>query len=231
MSEFIYQDPFPLGEDTTEYRLLSDDYVATDSFSGREIIKIDPEGLTLLAEEAFRDVSHLFRTSHLKQLEKILNDPEASDNDRYVALEMLKNAVISADGIFPSCQDTGTAVAIGKKGQQVWTGSSDEEALTLGIFNAYTKLNLRYSQMAPLTMYEEQNTRCNLPAQMDLYAVYGDKYEFLFLAKGGGSANKTFLYQETKAILNPEILVKFMESKMKTLGTINNINNLIRIIP
>ncbi|MFC1829837.1 fumarate hydratase [Thermodesulfobacteriota bacterium] len=219
MTEFKYQDPFPLEKDTTAYRLLSSDYISTDTFAGKEMIKIDPEGLTLLAEEAFRDVSHLFRTSHLKQLKKILDDPEASDNDRYVAMEMLKNAVISADGIFPSCQDTGTAVVIGKKGQQVWTGKADEEALSRGIFNAYTKLNLRYSQMAPITMYEEKNTACNLPAQIDLYAVPGDKYEFLFLAKGGGSANKTFLYQETKAILNPENLIDFMCTKMKSLGT------------
>lgn len=219
MTEFLYQDPFPLSKDTTEYRLLTKDYVATDSLDGRQIIKIASEGLTLLAEEAFRDVSHLLRRSHLKQLSSILDDPESSVNDRYVVLEMLKNAVISAEGIFPMCQDTGTAIVIGKKGQQVWTGFSDEEALSRGIFNAYMKNNLRYSQMAPLTMYEEKNTGCNLPAQIDLYATEGDAYQFLFIAKGGGSANKTFLYQETKAVLNPDTLIDFMTSKMKTLGT------------
>ena len=219
MTEFLYQDPFPLGDDTTEYRLLTKDYISTGSFADKQITIIDPEGLTLLAEEAFRDVSHLFRTSHIKQLQKILDDPAASDNDRYVAIEMLKNAVIAAEGTFPSCQDIGTAVVIGKKGQQVWTGSLDEEALARGIFNAYTKNNLRYSQVAPLNMYNEKNTGCNLPAQIDLYATTGNKYEFLFLAKGGGSANKTFLYQETKAIVNPTDLIKFMGSKMKTLGT------------
>jgi fumarate hydratase class I len=219
MTEFLYQDPFPLSKDTTEYRLLTKDYVATDSCDGRQIIKITPEGLTLLAEEAFRDVSHLLRRSHLKQLSSILDDPESSVNDRYVVLEMLKNAVISSEGIFPMCQDTGTAIVIGKKGQQVWTGFSDEEALSRGIFNAYMKNNLRYSQMAPLTMYEEKNTGCNLPAQIDLYATEGDAYQFLFIAKGGGSANKTFLYQETKAVLNPDTLTDFMTNKMKTLGT------------
>jgi fumarate hydratase class I len=219
LTEFLYQDPFPVGDDTTEYRLLTKDYISTGSFDDKQITLIDPEGLTLLAEAAFRDVSHLFRTSHLKQLQKILDDPSASDNDRYVAFEMLKNAVIAAEGTFPSCQDTGTAVVIGKKGQQVWTGSIDEEAISRGIFNAYTKNNLRYSQMAPLNMYDEKNTGCNLPAQIDLYATTGNKYEFLFLAKGGGSANKTFLYQETKAIVNPTDLIKFMGSKMKTLGT------------
>jgi fumarate hydratase class I len=219
LTEFLYQDPFPVGDDTTEYRLLTKDYISTGSFGDKQITLIDPEGLTLLAEAAFRDVSHLFRTSHLKQLQKILDDPSASDNDRYVAFEMLKNAVIAAEGTFPSCQDTGTAVVIGKKGQQVWTGSIDEEAISRGIFNAYTKNNLRYSQMAPLNMYDEKNTGCNLPAQIDLYATTGNKYEFLFLAKGGGSANKTFLYQETKATVNPTDLIKFMGSKMKTLGT------------
>jgi len=219
MTEFLYQDPFPLSKDTTEYRLLTRDYVTTDSLDGRQIIKITPEGLTLLSEEAFRDVSHLLRRSHLKQLSSILDDPESSVNDRYVVLEMLKNAVISAEGIFPMCQDTGTAIVIGKKGQQVWTGFSDEEALSRGIFNAYMKNNLRYSQMAPLTMYEEKNTGCNLPSQIDLYATEGDAYQFLFIAKGGGSANKTFLYQETKAVLNPDTLIDFMTSKMKTLGT------------
>jgi len=219
MAEFVYQNPFPLEDDTTEYRQLTKDFVSTAVFEGTQITKVTPEGLALLAEAAFRDVSHLFRSSHLKQLARILDDPEASENDRYVALEMLKNAVIAAEGIFPSCQDTGTAIVIGKKGQQVWTGTCDEEALSQGIFQAYTKNNLRYSQMAPLTLYEEKNSGCNLPAQIDLYATGGDAFQFLFIAKGGGSANKTFLYQETKAVLNPDSLINFMGGKMKTLGT------------
>ncbi|MBL7180598.1 MAG: fumarate hydratase [Desulfobacterales bacterium] len=219
MVEFAYQDMFPLQEDTTEYRLLSEDHISTGLFEGTRILKIAPEGLTLLAGHAFRDVSHLLRPSHLALLAKILDDPESSDNDRYVALEMLKNAVISAEGVFPMCQDTGTAVVIGKKGQQVWTGCCDEEALSKGIFNAYTFGNLRYSQNAPLTMFAEKNTGCNLPAQIELYAVQGDAYHFLLLAKGGGSANKTYLYQETKATLTPEKLVTFMKAKMKSLGT------------
>ncbi len=183
-------------------RLLTNKFVAASDFEGKRIVKIEPEGLTLLAEEAFKDVSHLLRPSHLKQLSLILEDPEASENDRYVALEMIKNAVISAEGVFPMCQDTGTAIVLGKKGQQVWTGFSDEEAISRGIFNAYTKSNLRYSQNAPLTMFDEINTGCNLPAQIELYATEGDSYKFLFIAKGGGSANKTFLFQETKATLN-----------------------------
>jgi fumarate hydratase class I len=193
--------------------------VSNASFDGFEITKIEPDALTLLAEEAFRDVSHLYRTSHLKQLSNIMHDPEASRNDRYVALEMLKNAVIASEMEFPMCQDTGTAIVIGKKGQQTWSGSYDEEALSKGIFQAYIKNNLRYSQNAPLSMFEEKNTECNLPAQIDLYATGGDVYEFLFIAKGGGSANKTFLYQETKAILNNDTLLEFMGSKLKTLGT------------
>ena len=217
--EFAYQDMFPLGEDTTEYRLLTTEHVSESMFEDAPILKIAPEGLTLLAEQAFKDVSHLMRSSHLALLAKILDDPESSANDRYVALEMLKNAVIAADGVFPMCQDTGTAVVIGKKGQQVWTGFCDAEALSKGVFNAYTKGNLRYSQNAPLTMFEEKNTGCNLPAQIDLYATKGDAYNFLFMAKGGGSANKTYLYQETKATLMPEKLVTFMKNKMKSLGT------------
>lgn len=219
MVEFTYQDMFPLGEDTTDYRRLTDDYVSLDSFKGTEILTIIPEGLTLLAEHAFKDVSHLLRPSHLSLLSKILNDPESSDNDQYVALEMLRNAVISADGVFPMCQDTGTAVVMGKKGQQIWTGFCDEKALSRGIFNAYTTNNLRYSQNAPLTMYDEVNTASNLPAQIEIYAVEGNTYHFLFIAKGGGSANKTYLYQETKATLTPKKLAMFMKKKMKTLGT------------
>jgi fumarate hydratase class I len=219
MADFKYQEIFPIGEDTTEYRLLTQEHVSLKSFEDNTILKITPEGLELLAEQAFQDVSHLLRPSHLKLLVKILNDPESSENDRFVALEMLKNAIISAEGEFPMCQDTGTAVVIGKKGQQVWTGFLDEEAISKGIFNAYTKNNLRYSQNAPLTMYDEKNTGCNLPAQIELNATQGDDYKFLFIAKGGGSANKTYLYQETKATLTPENLVNFMKEKMKTLGT------------
>ena len=218
-SPFKYQDPFPLGDDDTVYRQVTSDFVSTARFEGIEIIKVEPEGLTRLAEEAFRDVSHLLRTSHLEQMAAILDDPEASENDRTVALEMIKNAVISAEGVFPLCQDTGTAIIIGKKGQQIWTGFCEEEALSRGVFQAYRNNNLRYSQNAPLNMVEEKNTGCNLPAQIDLYAAQGDAYGFLFIAKGGGSSNKTTLYQETKAVLNPDTLVDFLTEKMKGLGT------------
>ncbi|MFZ0131795.1 MAG: fumarate hydratase [Desulfobacterales bacterium] len=219
MPDFTYQEMFPLAEDTTEYRRLTGDHVAGATFDGREMLKISPAGLTLLAEQAFTEVAHRLRPSHMRLLAKILEDPQASDNDRYVALEMIKNAVISAAGVFPMCQDTGTAVVIGKKGQQVWTGGDDERALAEGVFNAYTRNNLRYSQNAPLSMYEEKNTGCNLPAQIDLYAVDGAAYKFLFIAKGGGSANKTYLYQETKATLTPGKLVDFLRTKMMSLGT------------
>lgn len=210
---------FPIQKDTTQYRLLSKDHVSVKSFEGQDMLVVAPEALRLLAEQAFIEVSHLLRPSHLKLLSAILDDPEASENDRYVALQLLKNAVIASQGIFPMCQDTGTAIVIGKKGQQVWTASSDERALSEGILNAYTTDNLRYSQNAALTMYEEKNTENNLPAQIDLYATTGETYDFLFIAKGGGSANKTFLYQETKAVLNPKALIAFMTEKMKTLGT------------
>jgi fumarate hydratase, class I len=219
MKEFIYHPMFPLGEDDTPFRKLTDDYVSTGEFEGRRILKIAAEGLTLLAGQAFKDVSHLYRPGHLASLRYILDDPESSPNDRYVALEMLKNAAISAEMEFPMCQDTGTAIIMGKKGQQVWTDGSDEAALARGVFDAYTLNNLRYSQNAPLTMYEEENTGCNLPAQIELFATEGDAYTFLMLAKGGGSANKTYLYQETKAVLNPHTLVEFMVAKMKSLGT------------
>jgi fumarate hydratase class I len=219
MVEFLYREMFPLGKDTTEYRLLTKDHISVGTFEGKEILKIEPEALTVLAEEAFRDVAHLLRPAHLEQLKKILDDPESSDNDKFVALDMIKNAVIAAEFEFPQCQDTGTATIVGKKGQRVWTDFNEEEALSRGVFNTYTKCNLRYSQNAPLTMYDEVNTGCNLPAQIDLYATEGDTYKFLFVAKGGGSANKTYLYQETKAVLTPETLENFMREKMKTLGT------------
>ena len=219
MVEFKYDELLPLGKDDTSYRLISREHVSTARFEGQTVLKVAPEGLELLAEAAFRDVSHLLRPAHLAQLKTILADPDSSENDRYVALEMLKNAVISAEMEFPMCQDTGTAIVMGKKGQQVWTGGSDEKALSKGVFNAYTEGNLRYSQNAPLSMYEEKNTGCNLPAQVEIYATAGDAYKFLFIAKGGGSANKTYLFQETKAVLNPETLVDFLTAKMKTLGT------------
>jgi fumarate hydratase, class I len=219
MVEFAYQELLPMGADKTEYRRLTPDHVDTADFQGETILKVAPEGLSLLAEGAFTDASHLLRPSHLESLAKIFDDPDAAENDRYVALEMLKNAVISAEMVFPMCQDTGTAIIMGKKGQRVWTGFSDEEALSRGVFDAYTKGNLRYSQNAPLTMYDEKNTGCNLPAQIEIYATEGDAYKFLCIAKGGGSANKTYLFQETKAVLNPGTLVDFLTAKMKTLGT------------
>lgn len=219
MVDFNFTELLPLGKDDTSYRRLTGDHVSTARFDGSPILMIAPAGLELLAEAAFRDVSHLLRPAHLAQLEKIFQDPDSSDNDRYVALEMLKNAVISADMEFPMCQDTGTAIVMGKKGQQVWTGGGDAKALSSGVFKAYTKGNLRYSQNAPLSMYAEKNTGCNLPAQVEIYATDGDAYKFLFIAKGGGSANKTYLFQETKAVLNPETLVEFLTAKMKALGT------------
>ncbi len=219
MSAFVYQEIFPLQKDTTDYRLLSKEHISISSFEGQEILKVEKKGIELLTEQAFKDISHMLRPSHLKLVANILKDEEASKNDKLVALEMLKNAVIAAQGEFPLCQDTGTAIIMGKKGQQVWTNFSDEEAISKGVFNAYTKNNLRYSQNAPVSFFNEVNTKCNLPAQIDLFATKGDEYNFLFVAKGGGSANKTFLYQETKAVLNPDVLPKFMEEKMKSLGT------------
>ncbi len=219
MTDFKFQEMFPLAEDTTEYRLLSTEHVSVSRYEGGDMVTIAPEALSLLSEEAFRDVSHLMRTSHLKKVSAILDDPEASENDRFVALELLRNAVIASEGAFPMCQDTGTAIVMGKKGHRVMTDGADEAALSYGVFKAYQKNNLRYSQNAPLSMYDEQNTRCNLPAQIELYATKGDSYRFLFVAKGGGSANKTYLFQETKALLNPESLVAFMKAKMKMLGT------------
>ncbi len=219
MVDFTYQEIFPLEADTTEYRLLTQEHVSLLEVDGKRLLQVAPQGLTLLAEQAFHDVSHYLRAAHLKQLAAIFDDPQGSANDKRVALELLKNAVIAAEGEFPMCQDTGTAIVIGKKGQGVWTGHSDEEAISKGIFNAYTNGNLRYSQNAPLNLYDEQNTSTNLPAQIELYAVPGDEYHFLFMAKGGGSANKTYLYQETKAVQTPDGLLKFMTDKMKSLGT------------
>ncbi|NKB81124.1 MAG: fumarate hydratase [Nitrospirales bacterium] len=219
MSAFHYQAIFEHALDTTAYRKLTSDHVFTTTFEGQEILKIQPEALTLLAREAMDDVSHLLRTSHLAQLATILDDPEASDNDRFVALELLKNANIAAGRVLPGCQDTGTAIVLGYKGQQVFTTNDDAEALSLGIYEAYDKRNLRYSQMAPLDMYTEKNTGTNLPAQIDLYAETGGEYRFLFIAKGGGSANKSFLYQESKALLNPKSLLAFVAEKIRTLGT------------
>ncbi len=216
---FVYQEPFPLEADDTEYRLLSQEGVSTATFEGREILKIEPEALAYLAQHALRDCSFLLRSRHLAQVAAILDDPGASANDRYVALTLLKNAEIAAEGILPFCQDTGTAIVIGKKGQQVWTGANDAEALSRGIYECYTRENLRYSQTAPLDMWKETNTGTNLPAQIDLSATEGEKYEFLFVAKGGGSANKTFLFQETKALLNPKSLEKFVADKLGQLGT------------
>ncbi len=217
--EFVYQDPLPVEKDTTKYRLLTKDYVSVTKFDGKEILKIEPEALTLLASVAIRDVSFLLRTAHLEKVAAILKDPQASDNDRYVALAMLRNADTSSKGILPFCQDTGTATIFAKKGQQVWTGVKDEEYLAKGAYKTYTEENLRYSQTAPLNMYEEVDTGTNLPAQIDIMATEGLEYQFLFVTKGGGSANKSTLYQETKALLNPTSLEKFLTEKMNTLGT------------
>src|SRR5689334_3838817 len=219
MAESDFHDLFPKTADETPYRLLTEDYVAPASFEGESVVKVDPQALTLLAAEAMVDCQHLLRPGHLQQLRNIIDDPEASANDRFVAFDLLKNANISAGKVLPMCQDTGTAIVMGKKGQRVWTGSDDAAALSEGIRRTYTETNLRYSQVAALSMYEEVNTGDNLPAQIDLYAEPGEQYKFLFIAKGGGSANKSFLYQQTKAVLNPKSLVKFLDEKIRTLGT------------
>jgi fumarate hydratase class I len=216
---FTYQDPFPLKKDDSEYYLLSSDYVSVAQFDGQEILKVDPKALTLLAQHAFHDASFLLRPAHQQQVADILSDPDASENDKYVALQFLRNSEIAAKGILPTCQDTGTAIIMGKKGQRVWTGGGDEAALSLGVYNTYIEDNLRYSQNAALDMYKEVNTGTNLPAQIDLYSVDGDEYKFLCIAKGGGSANKTYLYQETKALLSPGKLKSYLVEKMRTLGT------------
>jgi fumarate hydratase class I len=219
MTAHAYQKLFPLAKDTTGYRLLSRDFISTADFEGQEILRIDPRALRLLATEALRDASFLLRPAHLEQVAAILEDPDASDNDRTVALSMLRNAAVAAQGVLPLCQDTGTATIVAKKGQQVWTGGGDEEALSQGVHDTYSRENLRYSQTIPITVYEEKNTGTNLPAQIDIYATDGMEYEFLFIAKGGGSANKTFLFQETKALLSPGKLQAFLADKMKVLGT------------
>ena len=218
--EFKYAPMFQLGKDDTEYYLLSKEGVSTGEFEGKTILKVAPEALTMLANQAFRDVNFLLRRAHNEQVAKILSDPEASDNDKYVALTFLRNAEVACKGKLPFCQDTGTAIIHGEKGQHVWTGYCDEEALSKGVYKTYTEENLRYSQNAPLNMYDEVNTRCNLPAQIDIEATEGEEYKFLCVVKGGGSANKTYFYQETKArIQNPGTLVPFLVEKMKTLGT------------
>jgi fumarate hydratase class I len=217
--EFKYQNPFPTGKDNTEYYLLGKEGIETASFEGKQILKVKPEALTALAKHAFRDVAFMLRTEHQQQVAKILDDPEASENDKYVALTMLRNAEISAKGVLPFCQDTGTATIVAKKGGNVFTEGGDEEALSKGVYDTYTGENLRYSQTIPLTMYKEINSGTNLPAQIDIQAVDGDEYKFLCIAKGGGSSNKTYLFQETKALLNPATLEKFLAEKIRTLGT------------
>ncbi|MEC5127915.1 fumarate hydratase [Verrucomicrobiales bacterium BCK34] len=217
--DFAYHKPFPLGPDKTEYRLISKEGIEVTEFEGKKILKVSPEAITRLSNEAIRDISFMLRPSHLKQVAAILDDEEATDNDRMVALTLLRNAEIAARGILPMCQDTGTAIVMGKKGQQVWTGANDEEAIAAGIWKTYQEENLRYSQMAPITLFDEQNTKSNLPAQIEVYATEGDAYEFLFITKGGGSANKTFLYQETKALLSESRFVDWAVGKMATLGT------------
>jgi fumarate hydratase class I len=216
---FYYQNPFPLAHDDTEYYLLTKEHVSVAEFDGQEVLKVEPEALTLLAQQAFHDAAFMLRPSHQKQVAAILNDPQASENDKYVALQFLRNSEIAAKGVLPTCQDTGTAIIMGKKGQRVWTGGGDEAALSQGVYNTYIEDNLRYSQNAALDMYKEVNTGTNLPAQIDLYSVDGDEYKFLCMAKGGGSANKTYLYQETKALITPAKLKNYLVEKMRTLGT------------
>ena len=216
---FKYQEMYPMSKDTTEYYHLTSDYVKVEKWGDKEMLVIDPEALTVLARQATYDNAFMLRREHNEMVAKILNDPEASENDKFVALTMLRNAEVAAKGQLPVCQDTGTAICMGKKGQNVYTGCNDEEAISKGVYQTYTENNLRYSQNAPLNMYNEVNTGCNLPAQIDLYATEGDEYKFLFVAKGGGSANKTYLYQETKALINPKTLIPFLVEKMKSLGT------------
>lgn len=217
--DFLYQDPYPITKDDTQYRKITSDYVKVEQLGDREILTVDPKGLELLAEEAMSDVSFMLRSSHLQKLRNIIEDPEATDNDRFVAYNLLQNAVVAVEGQLPSCQDTGTAIVMAKKGENVYTGADDGEALSKGIFNTYQKRNLRYSQIVPISMFEEKNSGSNLPAQIDIYAKKGASYEFLFLAKGGGSANKTFLYQKTKSLLNEKSLDEFVRERIMDLGT------------
>ncbi|NKB68194.1 MAG: fumarate hydratase [Candidatus Latescibacteria bacterium] len=219
MTQYSHHELLPLGADETPYRLLTTDHVSTATFAGEEILQVETEGLALLADQAIRDSSHQLRPGHLQQLRRILDDPEASDNDRFVALEMLKNANIAVGGVLPMCQDTGTAIVMGKKGHRVWTSGDDEAAIAQGIGNAFAETNLRYSQLAPLSMFEEANTRTNLPAQIELYADRGDAYKLMFMTKGGGSANKSMLFQETRALLSPDRLRDFIDDKLRLLGT------------
>src|SRR6187431_2954377 len=223
MPEFAYTDLLPLGEDTTPYRLVTAEGVSTFEADGRTFLKVEPEVLRKLAEEAIHDIQHYLRPAHLAQLRRIIDDPEASSNDKFVALDLLKNANIAAAGVLPMCQDTGTAIVMGKRGQNVLTEGGDEEAISRGVYDAYTRLNLRYSQMAPVTTWDERNTGSNLPAQVELYADtaagHETTYKFLFMAKGGGSANKSYLFQETKAILNPDAMLRFLDEKLRGLGT------------
>ena len=219
MEPYNYEPTLQFGEDTTQYRKLTSDYVSVGEFEGKPMLKIDPKALTVLSKAAFSDVSFFLRASHLEMLARELNDPEASDNDRFVIYTLLQNAVVAKGGQLPSCQDTGTPIIFAKKGQQVWTGGDDAEALSRGVYETYQEKNLRYSQIAPLSMFEEQNTRTNLPAQIDILAEPGEAYKFLFVAKGGGSANKTFLYQQTKSLLNEKSLEKFVTEKLMDLGT------------
>ncbi|MEE3106212.1 MAG: fumarate hydratase [Pseudomonadota bacterium] len=219
MADINYSEMFPLADDPTPYRKISDDFVSAAPFAGGEMLTIDPQALTLLTETAFHDISHYLRPGHLRQLANIIADPEASNNDRFVAIEFLKNANVAAGGVLPMCQDTGTAIVMGKKGERVFTGADDERAISMGVAETYLKHNLRYSQMAPLDMFNEKNTGTNLPAQVEIYATPGDAYKFLFIQKGGGSANKSFLYQQTKAVLNPKSLIEFLDVRLRTLGT------------
>jgi len=219
MSEFNYQDPFPIEKDDTQYRLITKDYISVTEFEGRRILNIDPKGLELLSETAMTDVSFLLRPAHLEKLAKILDDPEATDNDKFVAYTLLRNAETAAEGQLPSCQDTGTAIVMGKKGEDVYTGVNDAEYFSKGVFNTYQKNNLRFSQIVPMTMLDEKNSGTNLPAQIDLYATPGNAYKFLFVAKGGGSANKTYLYQQTKQLLTEENLKTFLKAKLNEIGT------------
>jgi fumarate hydratase, class I len=219
MPEFSYTDLLPLGPDTTEYRLVTEGGVTVRSAFGREFIEVGPAALTELTATAMRDIAHLLRPAHLRQLRSIIDDPQASPNDRFVATDLLRNACIAAGGVLPMCQDTGTAIVMGKRGQQVLTDGRDSEHIARGVFDAYTRLSLRYSQLAPLTMWDERNTGTNLPAQIELYAAAGGEYKFLFMAKGGGSANKSYLYQETKALLNPQRMGVFLEEKLRSIGT------------